>query len=161
MAVFPVWRSPIISSLCPRPMGTKESMDFRPVCSGWCTLTLSTTPGAWASMGRFFAVLMGPLPSMGCPKGFTTRPIRPPYGYLHNGACAFHRVTFFDMFIGPRMTTPMLSSSRLRTIPKRPPETPAALRLALFPAHKHGQFHPHHQYRTKILQLEFVSNSSI
>jgi hypothetical protein len=34
-AVLPVWRSPMISSRWPRPIGTMESIDFRPVCTGW------------------------------------------------------------------------------------------------------------------------------
>ena len=33
-AVLPVWRSPMISSRWPRPIGTIESMDLRPVCIG-------------------------------------------------------------------------------------------------------------------------------
>ena len=36
-AVLPVWRSPMISSRCPRPIGTMASIDFRPVCTGWLT----------------------------------------------------------------------------------------------------------------------------
>src|SRR5947207_565599 len=46
MAVFPVWRSPMISSRCPRPMGIMASMALRPVCSGSRTGRRSTTPGA-------------------------------------------------------------------------------------------------------------------
>src|SRR3972149_482442 len=34
MAVLPVWRSPMISSRWPRPMGIMPSMALRPVCSG-------------------------------------------------------------------------------------------------------------------------------
>ena len=34
-ADLPVWRSPMISSRWPRPIGTMESIDFRPVCIGW------------------------------------------------------------------------------------------------------------------------------
>ena len=33
-AVLPVWRSPMISSRWPRPIGTIASMALRPVCSG-------------------------------------------------------------------------------------------------------------------------------
>jgi hypothetical protein len=51
MAVFPVWRSPMINSRCPRPMGIIESMDLMPVCSGSRTGWRSTTPGAMRSMG--------------------------------------------------------------------------------------------------------------
>ena len=51
MAVLPVWRSPMMSSRWPRPMGTIESMALRPVCSGSLTGERSTTPGAMRSMG--------------------------------------------------------------------------------------------------------------
>ena len=34
MAVLPVWRSPMISSRWPRPIGIIASMALRPVCSG-------------------------------------------------------------------------------------------------------------------------------
>ena len=33
-AVLPVWRSPMISSRWPRPIGTIASIAFSPVCSG-------------------------------------------------------------------------------------------------------------------------------
>jgi hypothetical protein len=46
MAVLPVWRSPMISSRCPRPMGIMASMALRPVWSGSFTERRSTTPGA-------------------------------------------------------------------------------------------------------------------
>src|SRR6478672_10329653 len=36
-AVLPVWRSPMMSSRWPRPIGTIASIDFRPVCTGWLT----------------------------------------------------------------------------------------------------------------------------
>ena len=36
-AVLPVWRSPMISSRWPRPIGTRASMILRPVCTGSCT----------------------------------------------------------------------------------------------------------------------------
>ena len=50
-AVLPVWRSPMISSRWPRPIGTMPSMAFSPVCSGSRTGCRSTTPGASRSMG--------------------------------------------------------------------------------------------------------------
>src|SRR6185436_6481966 len=50
-AVFPVWRSPMMSSRWPRPIGTIESMDFNPVCTGWLTDCRSMTPGATFSIG--------------------------------------------------------------------------------------------------------------
>ena len=37
IAVFPVRRSPMISSRCPRPIGIIESIALMPVCSGWVT----------------------------------------------------------------------------------------------------------------------------
>jgi hypothetical protein len=36
-AVLPVWRSPMISSRWPRPIGTIASMALMPVCIGSCT----------------------------------------------------------------------------------------------------------------------------
>ena len=52
MAVLPVWRSPIISSRWPRPMGNMESMVRIPVSMGVFTGWRSRMPGAGASMGR-------------------------------------------------------------------------------------------------------------
>ncbi len=46
MAVFPVWRSPIISSRCPRPIGIMLSIALRPVDMGSRTPWRSTTPGS-------------------------------------------------------------------------------------------------------------------
>ena len=34
IAVLPVWRSPMISSRWPRPIGIIPSIAFRPVCTG-------------------------------------------------------------------------------------------------------------------------------
>ena len=50
-AVLPVWRSPMISSRWPRPIGTIASIDFRPVCTGWVTDLRAITPGATFSIG--------------------------------------------------------------------------------------------------------------
>jgi hypothetical protein len=76
-AVLPVWRSPMISSRWPRPTGTMASIDLRPVCTGWSTDLRSITPGAMRSIGMVFSAAMGPLPSIGWPSEFTTRPSRP------------------------------------------------------------------------------------
>ena len=73
-AVLPVCLSPIISSRCPRPIGTIESMDFRPVWTGWSTDFLSITPGAIFSIGDLRFVVMGPPLSIGSPREFTTLP---------------------------------------------------------------------------------------
>ena len=75
MVVLPVWRSPMISSRWPRPMGIMESMALMPVCSGSLTGWRSMMPGAGLSMGRNSVVSMGPAPSMGWPSALTTRPI--------------------------------------------------------------------------------------
>src|ERR1700681_4514097 len=70
-AVFPVWRSPMISSRWPRPMGIIESMALIPVCKGSFTERRSTTPGAIA---------------------FTDRD-------RHDASRAAHFVAFFDLLI--------------------------------------------------------------
>ena len=44
--VLPVWRSPMMSSRWPRPIGIMESMALMPVCSGSLTPWRSTTPGS-------------------------------------------------------------------------------------------------------------------
>ena len=51
MAVLPVWRSPMISSRWPRPIGIMASMALMPVCIGSFTGWRSTTPGARRSIG--------------------------------------------------------------------------------------------------------------
>ena len=75
--VLPVLRSPMINSRCPRPIGTKASTAFKPVCSGSKTDLRSITPGAFTSTGRVLVVLIGPIPSIGWPNALTTRPINP------------------------------------------------------------------------------------
>src|SRR5580765_4134758 len=74
-AVLPVWRSPMISSRWPRPTGTIESIDFRPVCTGWLTDWRAITPGATFSITSVIFAFTGPLPSIGWPSALTTRPI--------------------------------------------------------------------------------------
>ena len=74
-AVLPVWRSPMMSSRWPRPIGTIASIDFRPVCTGCDTDLRSITPGATFSMTSVTFALTGPLPSIGWPSELTTRPI--------------------------------------------------------------------------------------
>jgi hypothetical protein len=71
--VLPVLRSPMISSRWPRPIGVMASMALMPVCSGSETGWRPTMPGAWTSMRRVL-VDEGPLPSIGSPSAFTTRP---------------------------------------------------------------------------------------
>ena len=52
IAVLPVWRSPMISSRWPRPIGIIESIALMPVCIGSSTGWRWTTPGALNSAGR-------------------------------------------------------------------------------------------------------------
>src|SRR3970040_1583696 len=52
IAVLPVWRSPMISSRCPRPIGISASMALIPVWTGVSTDFRTMTPGAMRSTGR-------------------------------------------------------------------------------------------------------------
>ena len=52
MAVLPVWRSPMISSRWPRPIGIRASMALRPVAIGSCTDLRGMMPGALTSTRR-------------------------------------------------------------------------------------------------------------
>src|SRR5579862_747566 len=121
-AVFPVWRSPITSSRWPRPIGTRLSTIFRPVCTGSCTLLRGMMPGAFTSTRRRSAMsVSGPLPSIGLPRGSTTRPNRP----LPTGAStiSLRRRTSSPSLIAlssPKMTMPTLSRSRFRAMPLTP-----------------------------------------
>ena len=51
MAVLPVCLSPMMSSLCPLPIGTRASIAFIPVCKGEFTGERSRIEGALYSMG--------------------------------------------------------------------------------------------------------------
>ena len=98
MAVLPVWRSPMISSRWPRPIGIMASMALMPVCIGSFTGCRATTPGARRSIGLNCVVWMGPLPSMGSPSALTTRPISAsPTGTRHDAPGAADFVAFFDL----------------------------------------------------------------
>ncbi len=121
MAVLPVWRSPMMSSRWPRPIGTIESMAFRPVCSGSFTPLRSTTPGAMRSMGANCFVRMAPLPSTGWPSEFTTRPtISSPTGTEMMRPVRFTRSPSAMAWCSPRSTQPTLSSSRFSAMPITP-----------------------------------------
>ena len=75
--VLPVCLSPIISSLCPLPIGNMESIARIPVSIGVFTDFLSTIEGAGCSIGRYPSSLMGPAPSMGAPKASIILPLKP------------------------------------------------------------------------------------
>ena len=73
-AVLPVWRSPMISSRWPRPIGIIASIALMPVCSGSCTDLRAMMPGALISICGVSVASIGPLPSIGSPSALTTRP---------------------------------------------------------------------------------------
>ena len=120
-AVFPVCRSPMINSRWPRPMGIMLSIAFIPVCSGSFTGWRAITPNAFRSMGREWDVSIGPFPSIGCPRGLTTRPnIASPTGVSTTRPVLFARSPSFTSRVSPNNTRPTLSSSRFNAIPKTP-----------------------------------------
>ena len=118
-AVLPVWRSPMISSRWPRPIGTIESSDFRPVCTGWLTDWRAITPGATFSITSVILALIGPLPSIGWPSALTTRPIS-------SGPTGTSRMRPVHLTVSPsemcsyspRITEPTESRSRFSARPK-------------------------------------------
>ena len=55
IAVLPVWRSPMISSRWPRPIGISASIALRPVAIGSCTDLRGMMPGAFTSTRRRLA----------------------------------------------------------------------------------------------------------
>src|SRR3954470_5900755 len=121
-AVLPVWRSPMINSRWPRPIGIRVSMAFRPVCTGSCTDLRGMMPGALTSTRRRSATLeIGPLPSIGSPSGLTTRPKRPlPTG---TSTISDRRRTSSPSEMArssPKITMPTLSRSRFRAMPFTP-----------------------------------------
>jgi hypothetical protein len=61
MAVLPVWRSPMISSRWPRPIGIMASMALMPVCIGSCTDLRAMMPGALISIDAALGGLDGAL----------------------------------------------------------------------------------------------------
>ena len=118
IAVLPVWRSPIISSRWPRPIGIIESITFKPVWTGWCTDLRVITPGATRSIGRNLSALISGPPSIAWPNALTTRPSRSsPTG---TSTILPVRFTVSPSLISvslPIKTAPTCSSSRFSTIP--------------------------------------------
>ena len=120
-AVLPVWRSPMISSRWPRPIGTIASIAFSPVCSGSFTGWRSTTPGARRSIGENCVVAIGPLPSIGWPSALTTRPsISSPTGTEMMRPVRLTRSPSLISLNSPSSTAPTLSSSRFSAMPNTP-----------------------------------------
>jgi hypothetical protein len=120
-AVLPVLRSPMISWRWPRPIGVWESIALMPVCSGSLTDWRWTTDGACSSRTRCSSDSISPSPSMGSPRGLTTRPRKPsPTGTERTDSV---RLTCWPSSIpekSPRTTTPIERSSRFRARPSDP-----------------------------------------
>src|SRR5918995_1721987 len=120
--VFPVLRSPMISSRWPRPIGVIASMALIPVCSGSCTGRRATMPGAWISRRRYVSVLTGPLPSIGCPRALTTRPsMTSPTGTERMRPVSWTVWPSSTSSASPSTTAPIESSSRFSASPSVPP----------------------------------------
>ena len=102
-AVLPVWRSPMISSRWPRPIGIMASIALMPVWTGEFTGERSSTRGAMTSTGRVgIEDGRGPLPSSGSPSGFTTRPTSSgPTGTGRDAAGTSDLVAFLNFGVGP------------------------------------------------------------
>src|SRR3989304_5372258 len=121
-AVFPVWRSPMINSRWPRPMGIIAWMAFSPGWSGSFTGCRLTMPGALISTRRKSFVPTGPRPSTGWPRALTTRPIiASPHGTSTMRPVRRTVSPSLIRWSSPRRATPTLSSSRLSTIPRTSP----------------------------------------
>ena len=117
-AVLPVWRSPIISSLWPLPTGTNASIALRPVCIGSETDSLGIIPGALTSTIFLSLVFIVPLPSISKPKPSTTLPNNSLPTKVSTILPVLFTISPSLIFLSsPKITTPTLSSSRLRAIP--------------------------------------------
>src|SRR5215218_1679792 len=118
IAVLPVWRSPMISSRWPRPIGIIASIALMPVCSGSVTGWRWTTPGALNSAGRISEVMTSPLPSSGLPSGSTMRPSRASPTGISSSLPVRLTVSPSTTFCqSPNSTTPTLSDSRFSARP--------------------------------------------
>src|SRR3954454_19082340 len=116
--VFPVWRSPMMSSRWPRPMGIIPSIDLSPVWTGVFTGWRSTTPGALNSAGRVSEALTSPLSSSGRPSGSTRRPrSSSPTGICSSLPVRLAVSPSTILSQSPNRTTPTLSSSRFNASP--------------------------------------------
>ena len=115
---LPVWRSPMISSRWPRPIGIIASIALMPVWSGSSTGWRWTTPGALNSAGRFSDDSMSPLPSSGLPSGSTMRPSSSsPTGISSRSPVRLTVSPSSILSQSPNSTAPTLSDSRLSARP--------------------------------------------
>ena len=118
IADLPVWRSPMISSRWPRPIGVIESIALMPVAIGSFTGWRCTTPGALNSAGRISEVFTSPLPSSGFPSGSTMRPSSSsPTGISSRRPLRLTVSPSSILSHSPNSTAPTLSDSRLSARP--------------------------------------------
>src|SRR4051795_3643560 len=118
IAVLPVWRSPMMSSRWPRPIGIIPSIALMPVCIGSFTGWRCTTPGALNSAWRNSDVLISPLPSSGWPSGETMRPSSASPTGISSRRLVRLTVSPSTIFShGPKSTAPTLSDSRFSARP--------------------------------------------
>ena len=116
-AVFPICLSPMINSLCPRPIGIAASITLIPVAKGVFTDSLSITEGAGLSIGKRSFVAILPLPSKGSPKGFTTLPNNDsPTGTESTEPVLFTISPSWIAVSSPSTTAPTVYSSKFNTI---------------------------------------------
>src|ERR1044072_1522217 len=121
IVVLPVWRSPMMSSRCPRPIGIIASIALMPVCIGSMTGWRCTTPGALNSAGRLDEALMSPLPSSALPSGSTIRPSSSsPTGISSSEPVRLTVSPSTILSHAPKSTTPTLSDSRFSARPVTP-----------------------------------------
>ena len=121
IAVLPVWRSPMISSRWPRPIGIIPSIAISPVWTGSVTGWRWTTPGALNSAGRVSVVAISPRSSSGRPSGSTIRPSScSPTGIRSRWPVRLTVSPSTILSHSPNSTAPTLSASRFSARPVTP-----------------------------------------
>ena len=121
-AVFPVWRSPMMSWRWPRPIGVIESMALMPVWRGSVTGWRSTTEGAWTSSKRRSVDWIGPFAVDRVAEGVddpTQHAV--PTGTERTVPVCLTGEPSSIWEASPMSTTPRSFSSMLRATPRRPP----------------------------------------
>ena len=121
MAVFPVWRSPRISSRCPLPTGMRASMTLIPVSSGAATGSRSMIAGAGCSRGVLSRCGRAPFSSRGLPVASITRPSNAsPTTTSATRPSRFTSWPALSEFPVPSRIMPTFSGSRPATMPRVP-----------------------------------------
>ena len=111
----------MISSRCPRPIGTIASIALMPVCKGTFTGARSCTPYAMRSIGRICVFANAPLPSTGSPSTLITRPtISSDTGMESTAPVLLTNIPSFTRVVSPKIIAFTISSSRFTTSPSTP-----------------------------------------